>query len=122
MTYAFPLSSPADEAAVLAKALVRAAERLQLTGRALGEIVGLSPASISRLPRQGLDPQSKAGQLGLLLLRAFRSLDSLVGGNAEQVRAWFHAPNNHLGGVPSQLVRTPGGLVDVVNYLDAMRR
>jgi len=37
------------------------------------------------------------------------------------VRAWFHAANAHLGGVPATRVQTVTGLVHVAEYLDGMR-
>jgi hypothetical protein len=51
----------------------------------------------------------------------YRSLDALVGGDDVMARAWVHARNDHLGGVPAERVRRVEGLVDVVQYLDAMR-
>jgi hypothetical protein len=51
----------------------------------------------------------------------FRSLDSLLGGDPNKGRAWLHARNHHLAGVPAALIRSPEGLVNVVQYLDAMR-
>ena len=68
-----------------------------------------------------LDPGSKEGELSLLFLRAFRSLDSLLGGSEEAARAWLHADNRHLGGVPAVEMEKVAGLVRVVEYLDAMR-
>jgi len=57
----------------------------------------------------------------LLFVRLFRSLDALVGGNEVQARAWLHEANEHVGGVPAERIRQVEGLVDVVQYLDAMR-
>ena len=59
--------------------------------------------------------------LALLFLRAYRGLDALVGGHDERARAWLHAHNDHLRGIPAQRIRGVEGLVDVVQYLDAMR-
>jgi len=56
-----------------------------------------------------------------LFLRLFRSLDALMGGDEAKARAWFKAENAHVGGVPAERIRTVEGLVDVVQYLDAMR-
>ena len=53
--------------------------------------------------------------------RVDRSLDALVGGNDAQARAWLHAENAHLGGVPAERIRSEEGLVDVICNLDAMR-
>ena len=109
-------------APVLAKASLNAAVKLGLNGRQLAEIIGTSEASVSRLRGgRGLDPQRKEGELALLFLRLYRSLDTLVGGDEAKARDWLHAMNDHLGGIPADRIRTVEGLVDVVQYLDAMR-
>ena len=124
MRTAAPLSPlpPTVEDLVLAKAAISAAERLGLRHKQLAEIIGTSEASISRLRSgRGLDPHRKEGELALLFLRVYRSLDTLVGGDDVKARAWLHAANDHLGGIPAERIRTVEGLVDVVQYLDAMR-
>jgi hypothetical protein len=111
-----------DPAEVLAKAARSAAERLGLRSRQLAQILGSSEASVSRLVKQrGLDPASKEGEIALLFLRAYRSLDTLVGGDDTRAREWLRAPNDHLGATPIERILTVEGLVDVVQYLDAMR-
>lgn len=108
--------------AVLAKAVLNAAERLELRQRHLAAILGASEASVSRLVRgRGIDPSSKEGELALLFLRVYRSLDTLMGGDDERARAWLAAQNDHLGGVPAERMTSVQGLVDVVQYLDGMR-
>lgn len=107
---------------MLAKAALAAAARLGIRNRQLAQILGSSEASVSRLQHgRGLDPATKEGELALLFLRMYRSLDALVGGDDDQSRAWLLAGNEHLGGVPAERIRTVEGLVDVVQYLDAMR-
>lgn len=111
-----------DPAAVLGKAVLSAAARLGLRHRHLAAVLGASEASISRLQRErGIDPASKEGELALLFLRLYRALDALVGGSDDQARQWLHAPNDHLAGVPAERIRQVEGLVDVVQYLDALR-
>jgi transcriptional regulator with XRE-family HTH domain len=109
--------------AVLAKGLVRAAEALGLSQAEVAGIVGSSPASISRTFAGGraIDPGSAEGRHALLLLRVFRSLDTLVGGDGEKARLWLRAKNHHLGAAPLGLLATTQGLVHVAEYLDAMR-
>lgn len=108
--------------AVLAKAVLNAAARLELRQRQIATVLGASEASISRLARgRGIDPASKEGELALLFLRLYRSLDTLVGGDDERARAWLGAENDHLGGAPVERIATVQGLLDVVQYLDAMR-
>jgi hypothetical protein len=117
------LRSPAPkQAPVLAKAALAAARRLELRNKQLAEIIGTSESFISRMKSgRGLDPQRTEGQLALLFLRLYRSLDALMGGDDTKARAWLHAHNDHLRGVPAERIRTVEGLVDVVQYLDAMR-
>ena len=108
--------------AVLSKAVRRAAGRLGLTQRELAGVLGTSEASVSRLSSgRRLDPGSKEGELALLFLRLYRSLDALVGGSDESARAWLRAENAHVRGVPSSRIQQVEGLVEVVQYLDAMR-
>src|SRR4026209_1614671 len=106
-----------DSAAVLTRATLRAADKLGLSQRDLAKLLGVSPASMSRLSRgRAIDPSSKEGELALLFLRLFRSLDALVGGDESAANAWFRAHNRHLDGVPAELVARVDGLVHVVEY------
>jgi hypothetical protein len=114
-----PTPAPAD---VLTRATLAAAARLGVRNARLAEVIGTSEASVSRLSGgRRIDPGSKEGELALLFLRLFRSLDALVGGDDAQARAWLHADNVHLGGVPAERIRRVEGLVDVIQYLDGMR-
>lgn len=107
---------------VLGKAVLAAASRLGVRGRHLADVLGMSEATISRVRRRPtVDPASKAGEMSLLFLRLFRSLDALVGGNDMQAQAWLRGENAHTGGVPIEQIRTVEGLVNVVQYLDGMR-
>ena len=114
--------SKPEQARVVAKAVLSAAERLGVRHRHLATVIGSSEASVSRLQHgRGLDPESKEGELALLFLRLYRSLDALVGGDDAKARLWLHTENDHTAGVPAERIRTVEGLVDVVQYLDAMR-
>jgi hypothetical protein len=99
-----------------------AARRLEMTNRELARMLGSSEASISRLTRdRAVRLASAEARLALLFVRLFRSLDAMVGGDERQARAWFRAPNDHVGGIPADRVQSVEGLVDVVHYLDAIR-
>ena len=113
---------PAPDA-VLTKALLRATELLGLSSAVLARVLGVSEASVSRLTSgaRTVDPQSKEGELALLLVRVYRSLDALVGTDATQRHAWLHGHNRALNGRPLDLIQRAEGLVNVVAYLDAMR-
>ena len=117
-----PASVP-DPSEVLSRALLRASAVLGLNGQTMARVVGVSASSWSRLAagQRTVDPESKEGELALLFLRLYRSLDALVGGDPEKARAWLHARNAHLSGVPLECVQSVAGLVRVDEYLDAVR-
>lgn len=111
------------EALVLTKALSRAAEYWGMNNKQLGEVIGLSEATISRLKNgtYTLEHGSKAWELSLLLLRTYRGLDAYMGGHTENEKRWLTAKNDALGGVPIELMRHVEGLANVVQYVDYMR-
>ena len=111
----------ADADAVLAKALLNTREQLGLTQQELAEIVGVHRTAISRWADTGLRPQSKSGELALLLIRVYRALFALFGGNLQDMRHFLRTDNRHLAGVPLELMGRVQGLVHVVEYLDAIR-
>ena len=113
----------AEPAVVLTKATVRAAELLGLNSGDLARVIGVSAATVSRYRQAaaGLSPASKSGQLALLLVRVFRSLDPLVGSDDHKRKAWMRSQNQALGGVPAQLILNPEGLARTLAYLDGMR-
>lgn len=114
---ALPALKP-DAAEVLSRALVQSGKDLGLTQAELGAIIGKDRTVLSR---GGIAPESKAGELALLLIRAYRSLFVLMGGEPSQMKHWMQTANHHTGGVPAEQVRTVQGLMNVVAYLDAMR-
>ena len=115
-------SKAGDAPRVLTRAVLRASERLGLAQSDLAKTIGVSDASVSRLfsQRRTIDPLSKEGELAILFVRLYRSLDGLLGGD-DPNKKWFQAHNHHLQGTPAELVKTVQGLVDVIQYLDAMR-
>ena len=107
------------DAQLVAEACGRAIQVLGLSRDELSAVVGKHRTSIDRT---GLDPKTKAGELALLLLRAYRSLHSLFGGDHTLMRHWMEQPNHHLGEQPPRLLLFRiEGLNRVANYLDALR-
>lgn len=117
-----PLAHAPDPALVLTRATLRAAEQLGLSHRELAKLLGVSAASLSRLAGdRRIDPESKEGELAVLFVRIFRSLDSLVGGDPAAAQKWLRRENIHLGAVPAELLASVTGIVHVAEYVDAMR-
>jgi hypothetical protein len=107
-----------DGHTVLAKALTTAGRDLGLTQAQVGGIIGRDRTALSRA---AIDPSSKSGELGLLLIRVYRALFVLVGGDVAQMRHWLHTHNHHLEDTPARMLGTVQGLMRVVEYLDAIR-
>ena len=104
--------------ATLAKAFLNAGKALGLTQAELGHVIGRDR---SALHRRGIEPSSKQGELALLLIRGYRSLYALVGGNEADLKHWMHTENRHTSGIPAEQVKSVQGLIHVVEYLDAIR-
>jgi len=118
-----PATKPVSDAAVLTKAVVRAAQLLSFSQRELARILGVSEATASRLcagSYQLSAARMKEWELALLLVRLFRSLDALWG-HEEAAHTWLASHNVALAARPLDLVPTIEGLVRVVNYLDNAR-
>lgn len=123
MARAAPRPEPVSDAAVVAKAALRAAERLEIPGAVLARVLGLSEATLSRM-RHGAyrpEPPHKAFELAVLFIRLFRGLDAVAGGDEAAARAWLRSENRALGAAPIVLIQTVAGLTDVLHYLDARR-
>lgn len=112
-----------EAAATLTKAVIRACVPLGLNQREMGAILGLSEASASRLFKgeKTLSPRTKEGELALLLIRIYRSLDAILSGHGENIQMWLTSHNDYLGATPKAMLANVSGLVEVANYLDAMR-
>ncbi|MDR3493828.1 MAG: MbcA/ParS/Xre antitoxin family protein [Ancalomicrobiaceae bacterium] len=116
-------ASHPEHGAVLTKAVVRAAERLKVPSKVLATALGLSEPTVSRMRRGSfaLAPTSKPFELGVLLVRLFRSLDAIAGGDDSAAAAWLVNANTALDGRPIDKIQKVDGLVDVIAYLDARR-
>ena len=119
-----PSQKAVNKPRVLTKAVVNTAAYLDLPKVKLARILGVSAATVTRLYADAyqLSPNKKEWDFAVLLIRLFRSLDSLVGGAANDAKKWLGSENKALAGKkPAELIETTEGLVRVVTYLDACR-
>ncbi len=107
---------------VLAKAVLNASEQLGLKQAELGAVLGMHRTAVSRLKKApGLDPDSKQGELALLLVRMARALYALTGGDKDWILHFMQSPNKVTGGVPRQQIKSVEGLIRVLQFVDALR-
>ena len=110
MSLAKTTAAAKEQSALLSKAVARAAERLGLQRNRLARVLGVSGPTVSRLYSGAyeLDPSRKEWELALLFVRAYRALDSIVGGD-QAARAWLQWPNQALLGRPAELIERKQG-------------
>nr|WP_206740975.1 antitoxin Xre/MbcA/ParS toxin-binding domain-containing protein [Hyphomonas pacifica] len=112
-----------ERARVMTMAVMRAAEKLGLSGKDLATILGVSEPTVSRMRKNEfrLEEGSKAFELGALFVRLFRSLDAITGGDSKVAHAWLRNENRALGGRPLDQIKTITGLTHGLAYLDSRR-
>ncbi len=112
-----------SEAAVVGKAILRAADKLGLSAKDLARVIGVSEPTLSRIKTgaSSLERRTKPFELAVLFIRLFRSLDAIAGGDERIAKAWMINPNVALGAPPVERITTIPGLMDVIAYLDARR-
>ena len=113
-------TSSVNENVLLRKALQRAGEELGLTAQETAQAIGKSRTFFEQSRAQGrIDPHTR--QMIALVLRLHRSLSALVGDDTTLMRHWLDTGNRHTRGIPRQQLQNPVQLVEMVQYLDAMR-
>ena len=103
---------------LLVKAALNAAENLDLDEVHLGLVLGLNDTTITQLKVNGeLDSLSKAGQRALQLIKIFKLLHILSGGDVDWMRHFMQKHNSLTGGVPVEQIKSEEGLVKVTQCL-----
>ena len=108
---------------VLTTALLTAADIMGLRQTLLAQTIGVSESTVSRM-KQGqylIKEDSKEWELAALLVRLFRSLDSIVAGDKQSLRSWLKGYNTALKAAPIELIPSISGLSKTVDYVDAYR-
>ena len=104
---------------VITKAFMNVGRELAIPPEVMGAIVGRNRSSLYRT--NGIKANSKNGELALVMIRCYRALYALMGGNTEVMKQWFNTHNKHTGGIPVEQVQKLEGLMAVSRYLDAIR-
>lgn len=115
-------TSSEAQSRVLSEAVARIAALWSIDDDLLGEMLGIAGgraadlrAGTFRLARP--DPAFRAGQY---LVRLFQELGVLIGDD-QSVMAWLQVENMDLGGRPIDLVRTEGGLRELLTYVETRK-
>ena len=116
-------STAASEGAVVTKAVLRAANRLGVSNKALAADIGLSEASVSRMGSgtYTLASGDKAFDLAVLFVRLFRALDAIVRWRRRRRAGVASERERGARRHASRVIQSVPGLVHAVSYLDARR-
>lgn len=113
-----------DAGRVLTQALIEAARRLQVGPTDLKTIIGVSQPTASRLLSGAYElvPGSKPFELAIHLVRLYRSLSALVGGDDALAGRWLRSANLAFEDArPIEAIKRIDGLLHACEYLDAHR-
>lgn len=115
-------TSSEAQSRVLSVAVARIAALWSIDDDLLGDILGIAVGRAEDL-RNGTyrlarpDPAFRAGQY---LVRLFQELGVLIGDDRSAM-TWLQTENMDLGGRPIDLVRTEGGLRELLTYVETRR-
>lgn len=119
-----PDSNSVNATNVLNKAVKNAAIYLRLSQSELSKIIGSSTPQLSRLFNNDatcIKENTKEWECAVLFIRVFRSLEAIIGEDPKQLNEWLYSFNHYFGEAPIEKLKTVQGLIEVVQYLDAMR-
>lgn len=109
----------AEPNAVVMKAYRNAYKTFGLPDADAARIIGKTRATLTR--SNGFSTQSKEYEVQVQFVRLFRSLYAILGGDTDAMKHWFTTHNKHLNGTPKELTNKIVGLININEYLDAMR-
>lgn len=115
-------NTPPCASAVLAKALLNAGDQLGLSQTELAGVMGLHRTAISRLKRRPLlDPESKQGELAVMIINIHQALHALTDGNAQWMQHFMRSPNSLTGETPVYQIQKVAGLLNVQHCVEALQ-
>jgi transcriptional regulator with XRE-family HTH domain len=122
MTMSIAIARQTD-AETITHAFIEAGRALGMTLGQLARVIGVSESAMKNYSRGSASISSpKDQELSLGLIRVYRALFAILGGDRAQMRHWMRTPNRHLNGQePVALAANYQGLAELNVYLDAMR-
>lgn len=116
-----------SDLSLVGDSVIEAAEALGLAREQIANAIGVSVPTIARMKKGSPIPGSKPFEMALLVIRIYRALYAIVGGDASVMKHWMATPNKHFSEqsgqpqIPAELIQSVEGLTRILWYLDAMR-
>ena len=108
---------------ILTQAVMNAAKYLGLNDQQLSTALEISTDELCAM-RSGskqLIENSTSFVRAIYVVRIYRSVFAIMGGDELVMRQWMKSPNTALDAIPIEIIKTWEGLESVVNYLDTRR-
>ena len=115
------LKTELNQSAVVAKALLRASDFMNIKKKELAAMMKINQSTLTRALNNGIEPQSLKGEVGLMVIRVYRSLSALSGNNHDFMTHFLRTNNKYFNAKPIDVMQSMEGLVMLNNYLDGMR-
>jgi hypothetical protein len=111
-----------EDAALVSKAVVRAATHLDVPDPVLATILGLSASAVeqARKSKTHLIQDWLTRERAVPLLRLSRALDLGLGGDAEAAGRWIRRHNTAFGASPLDVLQTAGGPQSVLDRVQIL--
>lgn len=106
---------------IVATALKRAGQFMGIKTSVLAEILNVSISTLNRDFQNGIEPDTLKGKVSLMIIRMYRSLCVISGNNDRFIKHFLNTENTYFRQAPIDAIRSLEGLVEVNQYLDAMR-
>jgi len=101
---------------VLIEATIKASYNLGISKSTLNHIVGYDLNTKDK----NFEVLSTFGKKSLSLIRIYKCLYAMYDGNFQHMRLWINGFNSGTNGIPLEQIQTDPGLIDVLEYLEAM--
>ena len=105
----------------LAGALYKCAAFLGVAQAELAMMLKVSPSAMSKSFRNGIDPNKLQGRYSLMIIRVYRSLYVLFGGNKELMVKWIRGRLILFDKSPIDMMHDETDIVYLNEYLDSMK-
>lgn len=115
------LKAAISDNSLVANSVLEAAALLNIKRDQLASALGVSVPTVARL-KSGATLAAKPYEMALLLLRMYRGLYAIVGGDPSAMQHWMHTKNRHFQEqTPIDMIQKADGLAQLLWYTDAMR-
>ncbi|MDA9556867.1 MbcA/ParS/Xre antitoxin family protein [Vibrio sp.] len=110
-----------SQSTILMEAFLNVCTQLHLKAAWQADVLGVNEITIKRNQTTGFTNNTKACEIQAQIILMYRALYAICGGDNKLMLHWFNTQNKVLKVAPSEACKTVEGLINVNQYLNAMR-